>query len=138
MVMTIRPSADARVLAAQYLEARRQFDGAPATDKILQGTLAARRLVWALQLAEEIAPLLAADHEPSFRAVFRPSRPAPFRPDEADPRETPARIAAQEALHRQAGVGVIEPPRHVDTVPAPEAEDEPSIGDEPLFIGGAA
>jgi len=94
MVMTIRPSADARVLAAQYLEARRQFDGAPATDKILQGTLAARRLVWALQLAEEIAPLLAGDQEPSFRAVFRPSSPPPdtmpARADEEVERELAA------------------------------------------------
>lgn len=114
MAMTIRPSTDARVIAAQYIEARRQYDAAPATDKILRATLSGRRMGWALQLAEEIAPMLVAEREPSFVGIFRPSnRPAPIEAERGDDRELEARTAAQDAVHREPGVGTIEPRREV-------------------------
>lgn len=131
MSFSIRPSTDARVIAQQYLEARRQYDAAPATDKILRGTLCAKRVAWAMQLAEEIAPMLSADESP-FRAVFRPStRPGP---EVGDPRELADRTSAAAFEHAQAGVGTVQPLR--DTQPAPPDEDEPAIGDM-LAIGGA-
>ena len=115
----LRITTDARVIAQQYLEACRRYDAVPATDRILRATLGARRIEWAIQLAEELAEKLATA---DGRARLVPEI------EQADPRELVDRISATTHEHTQAGVGTIEPAND---------DDEPAIGDHPLFVGGA-
>lgn len=131
MSIIVRPSADAIICAEKYLEARARFDrGVRTGGPELVARLTNERYNWALLLADSVAEaIVGRSTEPELRAEFRP-----IVPERGDDRELEARQAAQDALHREPGVGTVQPLR--DTQPAPPDEDEPSMGDQ-AAAGGA-
>lgn len=98
----IRPTADAVALAALYVEATRQHDATPKTDRALLGVLSGKRLGFALQLAEELAPLLT-DAEAPYSARLTPIPPPLVEPDPSCPVEEQARAGAAQDLRGTVG-----------------------------------
>lgn len=93
MTRTIKPTADAVALASMFARATEQYDSTPTTEKSLRGALSAKRLGFALQLAEELTPQLIAEV----------STPRIVEIERVDPRETAAHMEAG-AAHSNVGV----------------------------------
>jgi len=100
MPRTIPVTTDAAVIARKYLECRDRLDATPQTDKLMSATLSAHRIAWAVQLAEEIAPTLGRDTEPTFAAIFGP------RIERVDADESAAMARAMRGACDEPGVGV--------------------------------